>query len=54
MKVAEYIKNTYNIEVNVASMFAKNCFSRPIITSCRSKELQNAQMEHSAILSTCN
>ena len=38
MKLAKYIKNMYNIEVNVASMFdiqvamfAKNCSSIPII-----------------------
>ena len=30
----------------------KNWFSRPIIAECRSKVLQNALMEHSAILST--
>ena len=53
MKLAEYIKNTYNIEVKVTSMFAQKRFSRPNVTKCRSKVLQNAQMEHSAILSTC-
>ena len=31
MKLVEYIKNTYNIEVNVSSMIAKNWFSRLII-----------------------
>ena len=30
----------------------KKWFSRPIITQCRSKVLQNALFEHSAILST--
>ena len=30
----------------------KSWFSRPIITLCRSKVLQNAPREHSAILST--
>ena len=30
----------------------KNWFSRPIIAYCRSKVLQNAPREHSAILST--
>ena len=30
----------------------KNWVSRPIITECRSKVLQNALLEHSAILST--
>ena len=30
----------------------KKWFSRPIITYCKSKELQNAQREHSAILLT--
>ena len=30
----------------------KNWFSRPIIPQCRSKVLQNALLEHSAILST--
>ena len=29
----------------------KNWFSRPIITQCKSKGLQNAPKEHSAILS---
>ena len=28
-------------------------FSRPIIAKCRSKVLQNAPVEHSAVLSTC-
>ena len=31
----------------------QNMFSRPIIAQCRSKVLQNAPVEHSAILSTC-
>ena len=31
---------------------ARNCYSRQIIAQCRSKVLQNAPREHSAILST--
>ena len=31
----------------------KNWFSKPIISKCRSKVLQNALLEHSAILLTC-
>ena len=31
----------------------KNMFSRTIIAKCRSKGLQNAPLEHSAILLTC-
>ena len=34
-------------------MKTKNLFSRPIITQFRSKVLQNAPREHSAIISTC-
>ena len=51
---SEYNCNVVIPVLSGHSINYQNWFSRLIIAQCRSKVLQNAPREHSAILSTCN